>query len=399
MAKGGVLSSILNNPITQIVSDVAATATGNPELIPLINAGESTAGGLSSGQGIGKSLGRGALSGAESLAGQEIAGGLGIGDGNSFVNDQLGIDISPGATGLPDIGGGIRGAFNDTLNSLGLNGSEAGQGGAAGDIGSGISNSTNDLASGTATPTVTNTTPLNFTTSTNALDLGTDAATTSASSALPPLTGTGSNLAPGFQLNPSVAGSSFNAGGTTPFSAAAPLSGVSSGGFNDVLSKLGGGLEKNPIGALSVAGIGANLLKGSSKTGAENNLSAISDQQQATGTELINNARNGQLPPGLDSSITNAMNDQISAVKSKFASMGMSGSSSEQAAIQQVQQAATQERTQQIQQILTQGLSALGSAGQTDQAIVNQQTQSDKSLYDAIAALSGINNIGRQTGV
>lgn len=102
MCGGGGIGRIISNPITQILSDVVASATGNPELIPIINAGETTAGNLASGQSIGRSLGQGALSGGLSLGAQELGGALGLGNGNSLFS-----------SGLTNAGNSIGGIFGD----------------------------------------------------------------------------------------------------------------------------------------------------------------------------------------------------------------------------------------------------------------------------------------------
>jgi hypothetical protein len=106
------------DPLTT-VADAAAVATGQEELLPLVNAGVSTGENLAKGKGLGTSLGKGLVSGGEALAGQELAGAVGIGSGNTAVNNALGVDISPGATGLPDIGGGISDAIGGVKDYLG----------------------------------------------------------------------------------------------------------------------------------------------------------------------------------------------------------------------------------------------------------------------------------------
>lgn len=111
---GGFLGNAL-----PVISDVIAAFTGNAELIPLINAGETAGLDLSKGDSLGKSLGQGAISGGEALAGQEAFGALGIGQGNTAFNSALGITgDNPAGTGLPDVGRGISSLFSSTgLNS------------------------------------------------------------------------------------------------------------------------------------------------------------------------------------------------------------------------------------------------------------------------------------------
>jgi hypothetical protein len=107
--KGGFLGKVLNNPITTILADVAAVATGNPELIPLINAGTSTAGHLVSGDSLGKSLGQGAISGGLAFAGQEIAPVIGNALTDAFPETSAALGITGGANSLTDLFGQTTG--------------------------------------------------------------------------------------------------------------------------------------------------------------------------------------------------------------------------------------------------------------------------------------------------
>ena len=121
--KGGFLGEVLNNPIVHVLADVAAVATGNPELIPVINAGLTTAGDLQTGQSIGKSLGQGALAGGEAFAGQEIAPAI----GNAFQ------DIAPETAASLGVTGGAN-SLTDLLGQTTDGGSLAGVGTIGGDL-------------------------------------------------------------------------------------------------------------------------------------------------------------------------------------------------------------------------------------------------------------------------
>lgn len=102
-------------PLEDAVLDIGATAIGQPELIPLINAGVSAANGGSIGQDL--------LAGGEALAGQELAGAIGIGQGNSVFNDALGITgDNPAGLGLPDLGAAATNAIGGVSDTLGLSG-------------------------------------------------------------------------------------------------------------------------------------------------------------------------------------------------------------------------------------------------------------------------------------
>jgi hypothetical protein len=83
-------------PLITPVLDAAAVATGNPELIPLINAGSTYA---QTGD-----VGQAALSGGTAYLGGQLGGGLSnlMGDGTSNLTDMIGQDaLSMQAQGLP----------------------------------------------------------------------------------------------------------------------------------------------------------------------------------------------------------------------------------------------------------------------------------------------------------
>lgn len=356
------VGSVLNNPVTQLVSDVAATATGNPELIPIINAGESTAGNLASGQSLGKSLGQGAISGGESLAGQELAGAVGIGSGNDILNNALGVTTSPSSTGLPDIGSLLTNAGNslsDTLsstfgltpntNTADLNVNSNYSPGAV--VGS-------DLAAPTVAPV---------------------AGTTGQAASVSGLTDADQNF-----INQAI----NSANTTNATGSIVPTAGSTSGG--GVLSWLKNNLGVSPLQALAGGGLAASALKGTPSTGANTNLISSTGVEQQAGQNLVNNASQGNLLPGQTSVFTQQLNDAISGIRSKFASLGLSGSSMEQEAIENAQNQYASAVANQLTTNINTGLSALGQQTAADQNIANEALQSDQSLYNAIAAMAGL---------
>lgn len=144
--------SIISNPITQLVSDAIATATGNPELIPLINGGEELAGG----GGLTNSL---------------------IDAGTSYGAQELS-PVLTNATGLTDATTGAGNSLTDLFGQTVGAGSLTGPGTIGGDVSNGLSDLYNfspstglsSLLGGTAAPS----------TSLNSLSQGIDSATPSA---------------------------------------------------------------------------------------------------------------------------------------------------------------------------------------------------------------------------
>lgn len=180
-------------------------------------------------------------------------------------------------------------------------------------------------------------------------------------------------------------GAGAGAGTAPPAAGPSTLSSLKSGNFGAVLKDLG----VTPMQAIGGAGLVANAIKGSSKTGAEKNEAAIAGSQNAVGNEQFALAKAGQLAPGQMAAINQQLEDGITQIRSKYASMGMSGSTSEQQAISQLQNAAASTVANAIQAELNTGLTALGQADSATQALANQQIQSDNALTQAIAMLSG----------
>lgn len=274
----GCFHKIFSNPITQVLSDVAAVATGNPEFIPAINSGETLAGG--------GSIGQAALSGGTALAGQELAGALGIGGGNSILNNLIGFTPSPETTGLPDIGS----AFSNFTDSSGLS----------------------SLLGGTPQPTANLTSLDTNLGAVSTPDVAADA-TNPANFAAGGDYGAGGSPVPGAAVGP---GTFTPAGGTGASSLAGGASGggfdVASAGENTALPSASGAggfnfdLNGNPLS--NAGGVGSGIGATQSQPGFLNNLI---NPSQNTGT--FNYDINGS-PAGASSySIPQQFSDSITS--------------------------------------------------------------------------------------
>lgn len=230
--KGGFLGQVLNNPLTQIVADVAATATGNPELIPIINGGLHVAGGLDTGQGIGNSLRSGAEAGALSFGGQQLGGLAGNlfpeTFGNAAAAGAGGNNLFQTDTGLGSLFGNelgysapTAGAGADLFSNLGISGLGS-------NIANGASSLGNDITSGLSDAGSAVSQGLGFGNSNAATGEG--------------LTGDFTNAAYAPSSAASSAPGSVSSGFTPTASTGGSLGGGTSGGFfQDAGSNLGAG--------------------------------------------------------------------------------------------------------------------------------------------------------------
>ena len=152
-----VIQPALNDPIGSIAK-VAAVATGNPELIPLISGGQTLAQGGDLGD-VAKSVGTSYVAGeAGGYAGGEVAGATGsqlAGDiAKGAVAGATGSALSGGDVGQGLLSGGINSAINQGVNAA---------------VDTGYNLLTNANAANTSTaPTTVSTTP---TTGTNNMDI------------------------------------------------------------------------------------------------------------------------------------------------------------------------------------------------------------------------------------
>lgn len=261
-----------------------------------------------------------------------------------------------GAEFLPGVGNYLSNTFPETLSSIGLGGSSA-----AGDIAASTGGSGSvvdpNLFDETAAPGVLPST-------------GADA---SAGAVLP--SGVGSTAAPA--VLPSTAAA------TTP--ALSVGQNLGQGNFLTALKQLG----ISPMQAAGGVGLAASALKGSKATGADKNLESYAGTEAATGRSQISLGESGQLNPGQTAALQQELQDGITQIKSRYAELGMSGSSSEAAAIAQAQQAYAGQVAKLAQGEITTGLTALGQADSATQALANGELQSDNELATAIAALAG----------
>lgn len=173
-------------------------------------------------------------------------------------------------------------------------------------------------------------------------------------------------------------------------SSALGLDSLTNSGVGGVATKVGesvlGGVGSNAL--LKTLGIGAASTALAKDMSTANNIPGLEQVQQAaqqaqqTGTQLSSYLETGTLPPQIQASVDQATKDGITAIKARFAQMGVApGSSQERQAIAQLQQNAAVQGGQLASQLLSQGLS---------------QTQLSAELYKS---LTGINmDLNKQTG-
>lgn len=208
-------------------------------------------------------------------------------------------------------------------------------------------------------------------------------------------------------------------GGTAALTAGpatSPLSGLA-GSVGSTLSNNAGWLV--PAAALGFEALNQPSMP--SPQGLTGNLTGIATPETTAGTSLLNTGQGiitqgqglvqplasgagpGSLPSGAEAELSQATQSAIATIRSQYASMGLSGSTMEQQAINEVQSNALTQRyniaTQMAQTGLNeintgegvtgQGTGALNSASSIYSNLLNQSLQSDAALQSAVSGFAG----------
>lgn len=114
-------------------------------------------------------------------------------------------------------------------------------------------------------------------------------------------------------------------------------------------------------------------------------LKANAEKAAALGSQLTDPLTGGPLPAGAQSALDQATASAKASIRSRFASMGMSGSSAERNALAQADSEAVQQRFQIAQQMAQTGFQQAGLSNTIYGNLANAQLQQDNELSDAIA--------------
>lgn len=204
-------------------------------------------------------------------------------------------------------------------------------------------------------------------------------------SMLPDFSTSGAALDPTFSAVGDITGGGAGAGlgaaasGITGAASAAPSS---SSWFGDATSFL----KNNASWLVPAAGMGYAALSGNKTPPAQGQLQSNAKTLTKNATGLMAPLASGApLPVGAEMGIQENSTGQEAAIRSKFASMGLSGSSMEAQALAQVQQSANTQRFQQAQSLYNQGLSSIGAADTVTSNIMQTQLAQDNAMTSALA--------------
>jgi hypothetical protein len=177
----------------------------------------------------------------------------------------------------------------------------------------------------------------------------------------------------------------LNAVGSTP--ASSSFFGDVKSGFGDVMNWL---KENRDVIGLGVggAGIAKQLLAPQQPTTGDPTTDALRKQLLQSQLNATNRLTSGEITPEQQQQINNNLQANISAIKAKYASLGMSGSTTEQQEISSAMAQATgQAGGLQLETIRT-GLQGAGMAQQEANQLIRETMGQDAALSNAIAAFA-----------
>jgi hypothetical protein len=174
----------------------------------------------------------------------------------------------------------------------------------------------------------------------------------------------------------------------------APSTGKIAADVGSAASKSSGGLlsgllsGKNSNLLLPAAELALSAAKSNQSIPGQGALTDIANQQSKVGTNLASSLSTGALPAGAQAQIDQSVASQIAQIRSKYAQMGLSGSSMENQDIAAVQRSAQEQAYTAASNATNTGLTALNNASATTQTIANQKLQQDQELQNAINSMA-----------
>jgi hypothetical protein len=169
-----------------------------------------------------------------------------------------------------------------------------------------------------------------------------------------------------------------------------------SGGSGGLLDSVLGFPKAHPIlsllggtAASQLLGPQLSKLTGSGMTSQEKALLANEGPAISAANALIPSLQTGVLPPGAEASVQSALDADIASIRSRYATIGQSGSSAEQQDIENAKQLAAGRKFQLAQQATTTGLDALGLNQTVYQTLLQNQLSRQQNLSNAFSNFFG----------
>ena len=161
------------------------------------------------------------------------------------------------------------------------------------------------------------------------------------------------------------------------------------GGIKNLFSDPLGTIKANPGLALAGLGLGYDVLKGNQMPKGYAQLEQQANTLTAEANQLTQGALNNALPPEAQAQLDQAQNSAMQQIRSKYAQMGLSGSSMEAQAQAGVNEAMASQGYSIMQQLMSQGLSAAQAANAALAQIMNANVAQGAATSGAIGNFAG----------
>ena len=161
------------------------------------------------------------------------------------------------------------------------------------------------------------------------------------------------------------------------------------GGIKNLFSDPLGTIKANPGLALAGLGLGYDVLKGNQMPKGYAQLEQQANTLTAEANQLTQGALNNALPPEAQAQLDQAQNSAMQQIRSKYAQMGLSGSSMEAQAQAGVNEAMASQGYSIMQQLMSQGLSAAQAANAALTQIMNANVAQGAATSGAIGNFAG----------
>lgn len=401
---GAALADTLGTTAGGLVADAGAGA--------LIGGTLDAAGNAVTGGNPLKGFEQGAIGGGAIGLGPAVGGALGIGDtAGGALAGALGGAAGSGVTGGNPLTGAAEGGLAGGISGALSGPSAPNTGGTSGVTPAPASVAPNGVgAGGDVTPPDTSfQSSGDFPTGTNGASSGGSNLPGTYTSGGGGSAGGGSSFAPGGSnfVSQGTAGSNLSAG-TGNISGAVPAGSVKiPGGAGNNISGAGGAEGTSSISTAfnnptfgnigkalgSNAGLltsGAGLLNDVINSGpapGEKQLKGEAANLAGQGQQLQQYLNTGTLPPGVQGGINQALQSAQAAIKSKYASMGMSGSSAEQQDLANAQASAATQGANIAMSLLQQGVNETNISGQIYEELVKNTLAQDQGFTSALTNL------------
>lgn len=138
-------------------------------------------------------------------------------------------------------------------------------------------------------------------------------------------------------------------------------------------------------GAIGAGGLAYSAINNAGSTSAEKALKGQAATQSAQGQQLETYLANGTLPPGAQAYVDQQTAAQKAAIQSKYAALGMSGSTAEIQELNNVDAQATSQMFQIASQLYSTGVTETGASSQLYDLLMNAQNADNAQIGNAIS--------------